>query len=134
MSPDKFVVAIVDDDPSVLTGLKRVLGASGFITETFNSGEAFLERYKAAEPACVVLDINLGGISGIETRLRLTASGANIPVIYMSALDDATIRKEAAASGPATFLRKPFSGNELIGAIRMATSSFKSIQDKAVSG
>ena len=134
MSPDKFVVAIVDDDPSVLTGLKRVLGASGFITETFNSGEAFLERYKAAEPACVVLDINLGGISGIETRLRLTASGANIPVIYMSALDDATIRKEAAASGCAAFLRKPFSGNELIGAIRMATSSFKSIQDKAVSG
>lgn len=134
MSPDKFVVAIVDDDPSVLTGLKRVLGASGFITETFNSGEAFLERYKAAEPACVVLDINLGGISGIETRQRLTAVGSKIPVIYMSALDDATTRKEAAASGCATFLRKPFSGNELIGAIRMATSSFKNIQDKAVSG
>ena len=127
MSPDKFVVAIVDDDPGVLTGLKRVLGASGFITETFNSGEAFLERYKAAEPACVVLDINLGGISGIETRRRLAARGAEIPVIYMSALDDATIRKEAAASGCAAFLRKPFSGSVLVDTIQMATSSFKSI-------
>jgi FixJ family two-component response regulator len=127
MSPDKFVVAIVDDDPGVLMGLKRVLGASGFITETFNSGEAFLERYKAAEPACVVLDINLGGISGIETRRRLAARGAEIPVIYMSALDDATIRKEAAASGCAAFLRKPFSGSVLVDTIQMATSSFKSI-------
>ena len=134
MSPDKSVVAIVDDDPSVLTGLKRVLGAHGFITETFNSGEAFLERYKAAEPACVVLDINLGGISGIETRLRLTASGANIPVIYMSALDSATTRAEAEVSGCSAFLRKPFSGNVLIDAIQMATSSFKSIQNKTADG
>lgn len=134
MSPDKFVVAIVDDDPGVLTGLKRVLGAYGIITETFNSGEAFLDRYKAAEPACVVLDINLGGISGIETRRRLTAGGSEIPVIYMSALDSATTRKEAEASGCAAFLRKPFSGNVLIETIQMATSSFKSIQYKAADG
>jgi FixJ family two-component response regulator len=134
MSPDKCVVAIVDDDPSVLTGLKRLLGTYGFITETFNSGEAFLERYKAAEPACVVLDINLGGISGIETRRRLTARGSEIPVIYMSALDSATTRREATASGCAAFLRKPFAGNVLVESIRMATSSFKSIQDKTADG
>ena len=127
MPPDKFVVAIVDDDPGVLTGLKRVLGAYGIITETFNSGEAFLDRCNATEPACVVLDINLGGISGIETRRRLTARGAEIPVIYMSALDSATTRNEAASSGCAAFLRKPFSGNVLVDTIRMATSSFKSI-------
>lgn len=134
MPPDKSVVAIVDDDPSVLTGLKRVLGAHGFITETFNSGEAFLERYKAAEPACVILDINLGGITGIETRRRLTARGAKVPVIYMSALDDATIIKEATASGCAAFLRKPFSGNVLIDTIQIATSSCKSIQIKTADG
>jgi FixJ family two-component response regulator len=134
MSPHKSVVAIVDDDAGVLTGLKRVLGAHGFITETFNSGEAFLERYKAVEPVCVILDINLGGISGIETRRRLTARGAEVPVIYMSALDTATTRKEAAASGCAAFLGKPFSGNVLIDTIRMATSSFKSIQNKTADG
>ena len=134
MPPSEFVVAIVDDDPSVLKGLKRLLGASGIITETFNSGEAFLERYKAAEPACVVLDINLGGISGIETRRRLTARGSEIPVIYMSALDTATTRKEATASGCAAFLRKPFAGNVLIESIRMATSSFKSSQYKTADG
>ena len=134
MSPSEIVVAIVDDDPSVLKGLRRLLGAYGFITETFNSGEAFLERSKAAEPACVVLDIDLGGISGIETRRRLSARGAEIPVIYMSALDSAATRKEAAVSGCSAFLRKPFSGNVLIDAIQMATSSFKSIQNKTADG
>ena len=75
MQHRQFVVAIVDDDPSVLKGLKRLLQTCGFKTEVFNSGEAFLERENASEPACVVLDIHLGGISGIETRRRLTASG-----------------------------------------------------------
>ena len=117
------MVAIVDDDPSVLKGLKRLLQTCGFKTEIFNSGEAFLERENASEPACVVLDIHLGGISGIETRRRLTASGSTVPVIYMTALDTATVRSEATASGCAAFLRKPFSGNELIDSIRKATAS-----------
>ena len=124
MRQRQFVVAIVDDDPSVLKGLKRFLQTCGFRTEIFNSGEAFLERENASEPACVVLDIHLGGISGIETRRRLTASGSTVPVIYMTALDTATVRSEATASGCAAFLRKPFSGNELIDSIRKATASF----------
>ena len=123
MSPNNFLVAIVEDDPSVQTGLKRLLNASGFKTETFNSGEAFLDRYSAAKPACVVLDINLGGISGIETRRRLIANGAEIPVIYMSAFDNATTRREATASGCVAFLQKPFPGIALIDSIRTATSS-----------
>jgi FixJ family two-component response regulator len=123
MQHRQFVVAIVDDDPSVLKGLNRLLQTCGFKTEVFNSGEAFLERENASEPACVVLDIHLGGISGIETRRRLTASGSTIPVIYMTALDTATVRSEATASGCAAFLRKPFSGNELVDSIRRATAS-----------
>ena len=130
MQHRQFVVAIVDDDPSVLKGLKRLLHACGFKTEVFDSGEAFLEREKASEPACVVLDIHLGGISGIETRRRLTASGSSIPVIYMTALDTETVRREATASGCAAFLRKPFSGNVLIDSIRNAMSSTEANQNK----
>jgi FixJ family two-component response regulator len=130
MQHRQFVVAIVDDDPSVLKGLKRLLHACGFKTEVFDSGEAFLEREKASEPACVVLDIHLGGISGIETRRRLTASGSTIPVIYMTALDTETVRREATASGCAAFLRKPFSGNVLIDSIRNAMSSIEANQNK----
>jgi FixJ family two-component response regulator len=123
MQKREIVVAIVDDDPSVLKGLKRLLNACGFKTEVFNSGEAFLDRNSTGEPACVVLDIHLSGITGIETRRRLTASGSTIPVIYMTALDTAIVQREATASGCAAYLRKPFSGNVLVESIRKATSS-----------
>jgi FixJ family two-component response regulator len=123
MQNRQIVVAIVDDDPSVLKGLKRLLNTCGFKTEVFNSGEAFLDRDSTGEPACVVLDIHLSGITGIETRRRLTASGSTIPVIYMTALDTAIVQREATASGCAAYLRKPFSGNVLVESIRKATSS-----------
>ena len=110
MQYQQFVVAVVDDDPSVLKGLKRLLQTCGFKTEIFNSGEAFLERENASDPACVVLDIHLGGISGIETRRRLTASGSTVPVIYMTALDTASVRSEATASGCAAFCENHFPG------------------------
>jgi FixJ family two-component response regulator len=123
MQNRQIVVAIVDDDPSVLKGLKRLLNTCGFKTEVFNSGETFLDRDSTGEPDCVVLDIHLGGITGIETRRRLTARGSTIPVIYMTALDTATVQREATASGCAAYLRKPFSGNVLVESIRKATSS-----------
>jgi FixJ family two-component response regulator len=115
-------IAIVDDEPSVLRGLSRLLHTSDFNTEVFNSGEAFLERGATNDVACIVLDIHMGGISGIEMRRRLAARGSTIPVIFMTALDSPAARKEASEVGCAAFLRKPFSGHELIGAIRKATS------------
>ena len=119
----KPVVAIVDDDPSVLKGLQRVLGASGFATEAFSSGEAFLDRDDVGDVTCVVLDIHMGGISGIEMRRRLTARGSQTPVIFMTALDTAAIRKEADDVGCAAFLGKPFSGRVLVDTIRKVTAS-----------
>ena len=72
--------------------------------------------------ACIVLDIHMDGISGIEMRRRLAAKGSTVPVIFMTALDSAAVRKEAIEAGCAAFLPKPFSGHELIGAIRKAIS------------
>ena len=73
------VVAIVDDDPGMLKGIQRLLAVHGFVTEAFTSAEAFLEGAEASEATCLLLDIDLGGISGIELRRQLAASGSNWP-------------------------------------------------------
>ena len=122
MPTSRKTIAIIDDEPSVLRGLSRLLGIHHFKTEAFKSGEAFLERGTTTDVACIVLDIHMGGISGIEMRRRLAARGSTIPVIFMTALDSPAVRKEASEVGCAAFLPKPFSGHELIGAIRKATS------------
>jgi len=116
------VVAVIDDDPSVLRGLKRVLDASHFATKVYDCGEAFLDTDSASQVSCIVLDIHLGGISGIETRRRLKAMGSVVPVIFMTAHDSTAVRREAMDVGCAAYLQKPFSGHVLVDAIRNATS------------
>ncbi len=117
------MIAIVDDEPSVLRGVTRLLATHHFKTESFSSGEAFLERSQMSDIACIVLDINMGaGMSGIDMRRLLTARGAKAPVIFITALDSPAVRKDAMEVGCAAFLPKPFSGQELIGAIQKAIS------------
>ena len=120
--PTKRRVAIVDDEPSILRGLKRILDASDFTAEVFSSAEAFLDRDSASDVTCIVLDIHMGGISGIEMQRRLKAMGSTTPVIFMTALDTMQVRREAMDAGCAAFLQKPFSAHELINSIRNATS------------
>jgi FixJ family two-component response regulator len=122
MTQLRQVVAIVDDDESMLRGLQRLLNASGFDTEGFSSAEAFLEGVTASKATCLVLDIHLGGISGIELRRRLSESGSRLGVIFMTAVDDEAVRLEAMKSGCTAFLRKPFPARSLIDAIGAATS------------
>ncbi len=122
MTTPRQVIVIVDDEPSVLRGLSRLLDTHHFKTEVFQSAEAFLDHGTTTDVACIILDIHMDGISGIELRRRLAARGSTVPVIFMTALDSAAVRKEAIEVGCAAFLPKPFSGHELIGAIRKATS------------
>jgi FixJ family two-component response regulator len=114
------LVAIVDDDPGMLKGVQRLLTAHGFDTEAFTSAEAYLDRSSEREPACLVLDIQLGGMSGIELRRRIAASGCAIPVVFMTAFDDETIRKDAVDAGCIAYLHKPFLARLLIGALERA--------------
>lgn len=116
------MIAIVDDEASMLVGLQRLLDASGFATGMFDSAEEFLNRKDDIEVNCFVLDINLGGMSGIELRRRLAASGSKAPVIFISADDDDAIRQEAMEAGCAAFLDKPFTGRLLIDAIKKAAA------------
>jgi FixJ family two-component response regulator len=122
MSVRRKLVVLVDDDQSVLRGLERLLKASGFDTETFPSAEEFLARASPSEAACLVLDIHLGGMSGIELRRQLAASGIAVPVIFMTAFDDDATQQAALVAGGIACLRKPFSARSLIGAINEAVA------------
>src|SRR5258708_25670987 len=95
MSGEKFKIAIVDDDASVCQATDRLLRAAGFQPVTYLSGEAFMEDAKRARPDCILLDIQLGGISGFELQALLAASGSIIPFIFITAHDDPATRHPA---------------------------------------
>src|SRR6185295_6715306 len=106
-TPRKLVV-VVEDDPSMLKGVQRLLTANGFDTEVYASAEAFLERGTKRTPDFLVLDIHLGGMSGIELRRHLTASGHRVPVVFMTAFDDTATHDDAVDAGCIAYLHKPF--------------------------
>ena len=110
-------IAIVDDNPSLLQGLSRLLSAHGFRVQTFASEELFLEDIANCEADCLLLDVHLAGISGIDLQRRLTSSGTELPVIFMTGIDNATTRQEAFDAGCVAYLRKPFLAKLLIDAI-----------------
>ena len=114
------IVAVVDDDPSMLNAAESLLDAQGFATMVFASAEEFLDHGAATQVDCLLLDIHLGGMSGIELRRRLKDSGSMLPVIFMTALDDQHIREQALKAGYVAFLRKPFQARQLIDAIQKA--------------
>ena len=115
------VIAVVDDDASMLKSIERLLGAYGFTTKAFPSAEAFLDLNAAAVADCLLIDIHLGGMSGIDLRHHLAASGCKLPVIFMTAFDDEATRTQAQSAGCIAFLHKPFVANLLIGAIEKST-------------
>lgn len=116
------VVAVVEDDPGMLRSIERLLKAYKYETAIFTSAEAFLNDTAASAASCLVLDIHLGGMSGIDLRRQLTASGSNLPVIFISAVDDESVHEEAVATGCVAYLRKPFLAHLLIGAINKAVA------------
>ncbi len=110
-------IAVIEDDPSMLQGLKRLLSAHGFRVRTFASAESFLDGIANYEVDCLLLDIHLGGISGIDLQRRLTSSGTDLPVIFMTAIDSQATRQEAFDAGCIAYLKKPFLAKLLIDAI-----------------
>lgn len=109
-------LAVVDDDASVREALRALLRSAGFTVETFASAETFLGCGHPSEFDCLLLDVRMGGMSGIELHEHLIASGSRIPVLFMSAHADASLRARA-GRGAVQLLQKPFSEDALLEAI-----------------
>src|ERR1700731_214715 len=101
-------IAVVEDDTIMLQGLNRLLLAHGFRVEKFTSAESFLDDVASCEAKCLLVDIHLGGMSGIDLKRRLVSAGSDMPVIFMTAIDNKATRQEAFDVGCVAYLRKPF--------------------------
>ena len=119
---DRPSIFVVDDDPSMLRSVARLLRQFGYDSLLFPSAEAFAKHQDFTNAACVVLDINLGDASGIELGDRLRAEGHSVPVIYMTGNDTPDIRKAALRSGCVAYLTKPFSAKSLIDPIKQVST------------
>jgi len=121
MSDSQKTVAVIDDDPEMRASLATLLNAVGYRAETYDSAETFLTCASTCKAGCLVIDINLGDISGVELAHQLCADGMKWPIIFISGHDDAAVKNQAAAIGPIAFLLKPFRAHDLIDAIKKAT-------------
>jgi len=111
-------VAVVDDDENICRSFGRLLRAAGFLPVTYDSAESFLSDRKHPQFGCLLLDIQLGGMSGIELAERLAATGQHTPIIFITAHDDPEMRSAAEALGCAAYFRKTDSGEKVLEAIR----------------
>jgi FixJ family two-component response regulator len=114
------IVAIVDDDAGFLAAIGRLVKARGFHVQSLPSAEAFLLSAARNDVDCLVLDIQLTGMSGLDLRIQLARSGSATPVIFMTALEGEGIRRQALEAGCIDYLRKPFSPRALFAAIEKA--------------
>ncbi|MDQ1333642.1 MAG: hypothetical protein QG552_592 [Thermodesulfobacteriota bacterium] len=121
MTQEAFTVYVVDDDASIRSALKRLLRSVGYHAVTFESAEGFLDCAAAMGKGCLVLDIRLPGMSGLDLQEQLSLSGLEYPVIFMTAHDNAQWQERARKSGALAYLRKPFPEQALLDAIRLAS-------------
>jgi FixJ family two-component response regulator len=129
MSKPTPTVFIVDDDPSVCRSLSRVVHQAGLEARTFGSAEEFLQaqRKPASQPACLVLDLQMPGLSGLELQRELLTGPAPCPVIFISGNGDIPATVQAMRQGAVTFLSKPFENDELLAAIAEALEKHRKL-------
>jgi FixJ family two-component response regulator len=114
------LISIVDDDVSVCRALRRLVRSAGYTVETFASAREFLDSSPSGRTACLVLDIHLDGMSGFELSEQLAEDRTAIPIIFITAHDDAPTRERVRRAGVAAYLPKPFDEQALLDAIRCA--------------
>ncbi len=113
-------VYVVDDDPGVLKSLQWLIRSVGLSVETFDSGQAFLESYDSDGPGCVLLDVRMPGMTGMEVQNSLRTNGRDLPVIFLTGHGDVSTASRAFLSGAFDFLEKPFDGDLLLERVREA--------------
>jgi FixJ family two-component response regulator len=107
------IIAIIDDDESVRLATKSLVMSLGLVGETFRSAEEFLASDSLAEARCLVADVQLSGMSGIELQHSLVSRGCGTPFVFITAFPNESLRRKAMSAGAVGFLIKPFDGNAL---------------------
>ncbi len=114
------MIFIVDDDASVRTAIARLMASAGHQAQTFASAEEFLASSRPAESDCLVVDIHLGGMNGLELQRELAQADSRTPIIFITAFDSTEVRRKAKRAGADAYFRKPFDDQALLDAIYFA--------------
>jgi len=120
MNDASQMVFLIDDEPSVLKALARVIGATGFRTASFSSPQSFLEQYEPAARGCIVLDVSMPGFTGLELQQALIEKNCSLPIVFLTARGDIPTSVRAMKHGAVDFLTKPVDDNDLIAAVDRA--------------
>jgi FixJ family two-component response regulator len=118
MKPESPIVFVVDDDVSVRESLELLIQSEGWRVQTFASAQEFLDRRRALVPSCLVLDVSLPGLTGLDLQERVAKERADMPIIFITGFGDVRMTVRAMKAGAVEFLTKPFSDEVLLSAIR----------------
>jgi len=133
--PKKGTVYVVDDDEAVRDSLQWLLEGKGFRVRCFDSAESFLSRYDAREVACLIVDIRMGGMTGLELQNRLIEAKSPLPIVFITGHGDVPMAVDTMKKGAMDFIQKPFNEDQLVGLVeRMldhAKDSFADFQTAA---
>jgi len=125
MTATSCVISIIDDDESIRTATKRLLNSVGYAVESYASAELFLASGALSRTECLILDIRMPGMNGLELQRQLNAAGSCVPIVFVSAHDDKINRRKAIQGGAIEFFRKPFHANALVACIQRALNPRK---------
>ena len=120
---DNKLVAIVDDDEAVRVALEGLLRSAGLTARAFESAEVFIESGEQFQAACLIADIRMPGMSGLDLQAKLNAEHCMIPIVFITAHGDARMRMRALRAGAVEFLAKPFNDEVLLEIVRAALES-----------
>jgi FixJ family two-component response regulator len=120
MSERDTIVFVVDDDPSIREALQGLIGSVGLRVQTFGSAKEFLESQRPDAPACLVLDVRLPGLSGLDLQRDLAEAGIQLPIVFITGHGDIPMSVQAMKAGAVEFLTKPFHSQVLLDAIQQA--------------
>ncbi len=118
--PSGSVISLVDDDPSIRKALTRLMNSAGYNVNTFASAEDFLDCGGLGDGDCIILDVRMPGMSGLELQDQLLKRGVRTPIIFITAHDEGHVQAQAQKAGAVAFLHKPFDDELLLDAIHRA--------------
>ena len=129
-------VFVIDDDPSVRSSLKFLVSTIGLHVETFDSAEAALRKIPTDAPSCLVLDVRLRGLSGLDLQAQLAARNCHVPIVFITGHGDVPMTVRAMKAGAVEFLTKPFRDQDLLDAVRVALERDRTRreQEKEITG